>query len=62
MRCTFTFSTLENQTAEMGDDPRTHLTRLKLDSPDGLAVSNGKVRVQSRVTNDRRKCVPVLVC
>ena len=38
-----------------------HLTRFKLDPPDRLSIRNSKVRVQSRVSDYRCECVPVLV-
>ena len=39
----------------------THLSHLEFDSSNCLSVSNGQVRCQSGVSDDRRQRVPVLV-
>ena len=60
MRFNLTVSTLESQ-PHRRDDTSAHLAHLKLDPPNRLPVRDSKVRIQSRVSDDRCKCVSVLV-
>ena len=43
------------------NDVGAHLAHLKLDPSNRLSIRNSEVRIQSRVTDDRRERVPVLV-